>query len=111
MSKRKPPPTLAARVKYVRTLVSGLPMRTLSTIAGLSPSVIGHVERGDTTTLSIGSYIKLADACGVSLVWLMRGEGMAPDEERTTRLLRAAWAEQPTPKKSGPKVKPVVVRQ
>ncbi len=107
MSKRKPPPTLAARVKYVRTLVAGLPMRTLSTISGLSPSVIGHVERGDTTKLGMASYIKLADACGVSLGWLIRGEGEMPDEERTAARLRGAWAAQPPPAKSGPKPKAV----
>jgi transcriptional regulator with XRE-family HTH domain len=106
MGKTKPPPTLAARVRYVRGLVQGLPMRALSKIAGLSPSMVGEIERGNKTVLEKPTAEKLARACGGSVDWLLKGDAMgAPNAEVTAARLVKEWGALPPPKRSGPKGK------
>lgn len=107
MGKTKTPPTLAARVRYVRGLVPGLSMRALSRIAGLSPSMVGEIERGNRTTIEHPTGVKLAAACGASFDWLLSGRGDGPDAATATAHLVKGWGELPPPGKSGPKAKEV----
>jgi len=107
MAKRETPPTLAGRVRYLRGLVPGLDMRPLSKIAGLSPSTVGEIERGNRVTLSTATASGLATACGVSLDWLVRGEGPAPDWAACAARMREGVTKLPPRGKSGPKGKAV----
>lgn len=106
MGKTKLPPTLAARVRYVRGLVPGLPMRTLSKLAGLSQSMVGEIERGNRVRIEGPTAEKLARVCGGSVAWLLDGDAAgAPNAEVTAARLVKEWGALPPPKKSGPKGK------
>ena len=110
MGKTKTPPTLAARVRYVRGLVPGLSMRTLSRIADLSPSMVGEIERGNRTKIEHPTGVKLAEAFGVRFDWLWSGTGESPEPEAITARLVSELGALPPRGKSGPKPKPKTVR-
>lgn len=105
MGKQETPSTLAARVKHVRGFVPDMSRRELSRIAGLSPSMVGMIERGAKTVLESDTAESLAAALGVSLDWLLGGRGMGPIKKRTTDILLHGRGLLPPPGKSGPKPK------
>jgi transcriptional regulator with XRE-family HTH domain len=80
-------------------------MRTLSRIAGVSPSTVGEIERGNRASLSSDTAKSITDACGLSLDWLLSGKGTAPDPQASAAMIRAGWAKLPPKAKSGPKGK------
>jgi transcriptional regulator with XRE-family HTH domain len=105
MAKQETPPTLAARVKYVRGFVPDLSMRELSRIANLSPSTVGMIERGDKKLLGSKVADKLAVAMGVTIDWLVNGNGAGPKKRVTTLHLVSGRLALPPRKRSGPKPK------
>lgn len=105
MGKQETPPTLADRVKHVRGFVPDMSRRELSRIAGLSPSMVGMIERGDKTVLESDTAEKLAGTLGVSLDWLLGGRGAGPAKKKTTGILLHGRGLLPPPGKSGPKPK------
>ncbi len=108
MAKQETPPTLAARLTYVRSLDPEMSMRALSRIAGLSPSVVGLIERGQVTKVESETATKLAKTIGVSLDWLLFGTGKGPAVRATAALLAGHRMRQPPRQKSGPKGRPVL---
>lgn len=101
MPKEETPPTLAARVKYVRGFVPTLSKRQLSLMAGLSPSMVGMIERGERASLESKTANGLVRVLGVSLDWLILGRGAGPKVRATTEHIMRAMAEQPERNRGG----------
>jgi transcriptional regulator with XRE-family HTH domain len=81
--------TFGARLKYAREL-AGLNKAALSSLAGLpSPAHVGMIEKskGGTTTRTA---VKLAAALGVSVGWLISGDGRAPSRRTIREAVAAA---------------------
>ena len=75
--------TVAARLAFARGL-SGLSQRALSLRAGLTRPHVGMIESGARRELRYETMRALATTLGVSIPWLMIGEGVTPSE-RTIR--------------------------
>lgn len=101
MPREETPPTLAARVKYVRGFVPTLSKRQLSLMAGLSPSMVGMIERGQRMSLESETASGLADVLGVTLDWLLLGRGSNPKVRSTTEHIMRAMAERPERNRGG----------
>lgn len=65
--------TLASRVRARRGEL-GLSARALSLRAGLSPAMVGIIERGGVRDPHGSTLEKLANALAVPLAWLQKGE-------------------------------------
>lgn len=95
------PLSLAARIRTIRE-ASGLSARTLSVLAGLSHSMISQLENGHVRELGSVKAQRLAVLLGISLDWLIGGDGKTPD----LRLVRAMAAAAATAAEAaGPKPK------
>jgi transcriptional regulator with XRE-family HTH domain len=83
--------TIGARLKYAREL-AGLNKAALSQLAGLpSDAHVGMIERskaGQGTTTRTAA--KLAAALGVSVGWLISGEGRVPSRRTIREAVSAA---------------------
>lgn len=66
-------PRLGTRVQKLRT-AAGLSCEQLSKLAGMSPSYIGNLERGDIQSPSARTLLKIAKALGVSMEFLVSGK-------------------------------------
>lgn len=55
--------------------------RELAELAGLSPSMVWQIESGTIAAPSGTTLAQLAEVLGVSLDWLIRGEGPDPQAE------------------------------
>jgi transcriptional regulator with XRE-family HTH domain len=67
-------PRLGTRVHKLRT-AAGLSCEQLSKLAGMSPSYIGNLERGDIQSPSARTLLKIAKALRVSMEFLVSGKG------------------------------------
>lgn len=85
----KTPSDLGKRVTKLRE-ISGLSSRALSELAGLSHGALGQLERGELADLTTGSANRLAAALGVSIDFLVRGNGEMPTEERVRAAVESA---------------------
>ena len=69
--------------------------RELSSLAGMSPSMVGHIESGRVQTVGSDHVVALARVLGVSIGWLAAGQGAEPSAEPmrcAIELARAAHA-------------------
>lgn len=69
--------TLSKRLREARQK-QGLSASGLDTKAGLTRGHTWQIETGRKPKIEVETAIKLADALGVSLEWLVRGEGAGP---------------------------------
>lgn len=90
----KEPSDLAGRVGRLRA-ASGLSSRELSVLAGLSHSLLGQLERGDLADMKTENASRLAAVLGVSLDFLVRGEGREPTPRQVQAAVAAAKALRP----------------
>lgn len=65
-------------------------MKELSTLSGLAGSHAGLIARGAVENPRIDVAEKLAHTLGVSLDWLVRGEGEPPTAEAVRAAVEAA---------------------
>jgi len=72
--------TLSDRLKTARA-ASGLSARKLSKLAGLAEGHVAMIERGTVDDGSVQTIGKIAKALGVSLDWLVFGDGTGPSAE------------------------------
>lgn len=92
---------LPSRLEAARSY-AGLSANELSKLAGLSSSHVGMIGRGHVHAPRIDVVSKIAEALGVSLDWLVRGEGPEPDAAAVraaverARAARTEAAEAPT---------------
>lgn len=71
--------SIGDRVRAERARLK-LTQRQLAAQANVSPGQVGHIEAGTRTNLEMGSLAPIAAALGVSVDWLLTGEG--PRERR-----------------------------
>jgi len=76
--------TIAERIRWARS-IAGLSSRKLDKAAGLRPGHVSMIESRDAHNLDTETATKLSHALGVSLDWLVNGDGREPSE----RALRA----------------------
>lgn len=77
------PQTLGERLAYARK-AKNLSARALSIRAGLRAAAhVGLIERGTVKKPSGHTLGKLATALGVSIEWLLDGDGQAPTAEES----------------------------
>jgi transcriptional regulator with XRE-family HTH domain len=83
--------TLGKRLLRLRTK-AGLSVSELARTAGLkSPSHIGLIERGERVEIAAQTALALSKTLGVSVEWLVNGEGDEPTEDAVkTAVERAA---------------------
>lgn len=81
--------TVADRLKQVREM-GGMSARGLSIRAGLHPHHVGVIELRKTGEISATVAVSLARALGVSVEWLVNGEGDAPDKDTVLAAFEAA---------------------
>ena len=74
------PSELGVRLRSVREL-AGLSARELAVLANLAPSLVGHIELGRVQHPRAETLAELARVLGVSLDWLIRGEGDGPSTD------------------------------
>lgn len=86
--------TMGERLRAAREMVivdgERLSARELARVAGVSLSIPGKVERGDRQDHEVGQIEKIASVLGLSLDYLVKGEGPAPDAAQVTRAFVAA---------------------
>lgn len=83
--------TIRARVRKLRVL-SGLSARELAGIAGVAHSLVSYLEEGTRVDPRSSTVTALAATCGVSLDWLVLGEGDEPTAESVHAAVEAARA-------------------
>ncbi len=81
--------TLPERLKWARELM-GLSARDLDKLAKITPGHTASVEIGRRKSPSAETARALARALGVSLDWLVDGNGMAPSEAQLRAQARAS---------------------
>lgn len=72
--------TLAERLKSAR-LSAAISARRLSIVAGLSPSMVFHIEKGLIVDPGLKTINQIAQSLGVSLDWLVNGQSESPRGE------------------------------
>jgi transcriptional regulator with XRE-family HTH domain len=81
---------MGKRLLRLRTK-AGLGMAELARLAGLkSPSHIGLIERGEREGIAVQTALALSRALGVSLEWLVEGQGVEPSEDDVRRAVESA---------------------
>lgn len=81
--------TAGERIKAARNLI-GLPSRQLDKAAGLEPGVSWAVEKSATGNSQSATLDKIARALGLSLDYVIRGEGEPPTKESVQAAIDAA---------------------
>lgn len=89
------PSALAKRLERLRGF-AGISARKLSMLAGMSHSALGQLLRGDHDGLKAESAAALADVLGVTLEYLLRGEGREPGENAVRAAVADAEARKAT---------------
>lgn len=79
--------SIGDRVRAERARL-GLTQRELAAQARVSPGQVGHIEAGTRTNLETGTLAPIAGALGVSVDWLLSGEG--PRERRLEQTVEHA---------------------
>lgn len=82
---------LPTRLQLAREL-AGLSMQELSKLSGLAGSHAGLIARGAVGNPRVDIAEKLAHTLGISLDWLVRGEGPEPTAEQVHAAVEAARA-------------------
>ena len=98
----KEPSALALRLKEAREK-AGVPQRALSNAAGVTPSVVWHIESGSIQDVSANLCASFAELLDVPLLWLICGQGESPDWTRTAtrgEVIRQLAAEYEAQKKN-----------
>lgn len=88
------PSDMAGRLRVLLDY-SGLDQSALSLLAGLAPAHVNMILRGKIAQPSGKTLASLCDVLGVSLDWLMRGVGAAPDEDSVRAAVELAQANAP----------------
>ena len=87
MSVKNPPPAgLGERIKRLRTLAS-LTSREVSEAAGMSRGMVSMLETGAVVDMTTANATALARCLGVTLEYLLQGDGTEP----TARQILAAY--------------------
>lgn len=81
--------TLAERLQWARGLTE-LSARDLDKLANLTPGHTTAIEVGRRASPSAETARAIARALGVSLDWLVDGNGMAPSEQQLRSLAKSA---------------------
>jgi transcriptional regulator with XRE-family HTH domain len=69
--------TLSSRLRQARK-TKGLSASSLDAVAGLTRGHTWQIETGRKPRIELETASKLASALGVSIDWLVRGEGLGP---------------------------------
>ena len=69
--------TIGSRLCGRRT-AAGLERSELGELAGLSPALVGMIERGDRTNITAATAVSLARVLGTTAEFLVAGEGSPP---------------------------------
>ena len=80
--------TLADRLRLVRSY-SEASARKISAVAGLSPSHVGYLETTAHANPEARTLEALARVFGVTVGWLLNGEGKPPTAEGVRRSVAA----------------------
>lgn len=87
--------TLPKRLAWLRE-TAGLSARGLGILAGLHPTHIGLIERGDRVDPSSSAMSQVAEVVGATLDWLIAGKGAPPTSgDVLAAVARARLAAQP----------------
>lgn len=81
--------TLALRLGHLRGL-AGLSARSLSVLAGISPTHVSLIEAGRVSSPESHTSAALASVLGCSLDWLIAGKGKPPTEESVRAAVKRA---------------------
>lgn len=92
--------SLRERVEHLLNQVSDLDAKELSLLAGLSPSHVGQLKRGEVESLHGDTAEKLARVTGASRSWLSFAEGKAPSKRAVQAAVAAARAARLSTKKA-----------
>jgi|SRR5580704_12250039 hypothetical protein len=112
MPRAKPRPqltTIAARLKFARTLAH-LPAREMDRLAGKTPGHAGLIEARPGSDAMAGTLAAYADVLGLSLDWLVRGQGDAPTADSVREAVataRAKLTDPPSGSTGSPEVRAV----
>lgn len=88
------PPTMNSpweRLRWAR-LAAGISARELDRLAGLAEGHTALLEAGKKNGLEMRTATKLVRALGVTLDWLVMGEGDVPTAERILSAVQSAQA-------------------
>jgi transcriptional regulator with XRE-family HTH domain len=77
---------VAERLKWARELIDDLGQRELDRLSGLGMGHVSMIESGRRPNIEGATAVKLARVLGVSVDWLLTGEG----DEPTTDQVRAS---------------------
>ena len=91
------PSGVGERVRLVREMVPDLSARELSLLAGQAHSLVAHIERGEIQMPRLDTMQKLGELLDVSLDWLVRGVGDAPETATVQAAIERARAAKPNP--------------
>lgn len=75
--------------------IAGIPAIEAGPLAGLSPSYVGQIERGENPRPGLDSLVRLARVFGCTVGWLGAGEGEPPGREAVLRAVLDARLAQP----------------
>lgn len=82
---------LASRLMILRGLAGGISQRDLAELADISAAYPGALERSKTEPeMGAEIAIRIAEAVGCSIPYLVRGEGAPPPEEEVRVAVAAA---------------------
>lgn len=83
--------TLGARLRHARTL-AGLSARALDILAGMAIGHVSLIEAGRRVEISGETAHRLSRPLGISMSWLVSGDGPPPDRRTIARAVKHARA-------------------
>lgn len=98
--------SLNARLAFLRA-ASGLSAGELAELAGLAPSLVAMIERGERGAngrLAVSTAASLARVLGCTIDWLVSGHGTEPDDAAVLRAVARAQREHEDPANIAPDV-------
>lgn len=81
---------VAERLKHARELVDGLGQRELDRLSTLGMGHVSMIESGRRPNIEGATAVKLARVLGVSVDWLLTGEGDDPTADQVRAAVERA---------------------
>lgn len=84
--------SIGARLK-ARREAAGIERSELGGLAGLSPALVGMIERGDRANIAAATAVALARVLGTTAEYLVTGDGDPPPDAAVRAAVESARAE------------------
>ena len=83
--------TLSGRLRWARK-AAGISISQLDHLVGLTPGHVRQIETGTLKDIRVSTANRLSKALGISIEWLVTGDGTAPSAGEIRRTVARAMS-------------------